>query len=182
MSKCWDHRLNIRLQTCGWGHSPEKTHVQARMMDNGQYIPTWLYNVISNWRDANHLATTLSLSLSDNQRLHQVWSRDYKSSWPAFTHHVKACTSRSGLVVKFVLAMHEPRVRFTAATIVLSFGCSEAHDSAAESSHFTDSKYFESVWGVGQSSMEDSMPLTCMSGTKLFVRQALSLSIFVPSS
>jgi hypothetical protein len=25
--------------------------------------------------------------------------------------------SRSGLVVKFVLAMHEPRVRFTAATI-----------------------------------------------------------------
>jgi hypothetical protein len=32
------------------------------------------------------------------------------------------CTvnSRSGLVVKFVLAMHEPRVRFTAATIVLS--------------------------------------------------------------
>jgi hypothetical protein len=31
--------------------------------------------------------------------------------------------SRSGLVVKFVLAMHEPRVRFTAATIVLrAFG------------------------------------------------------------
>jgi hypothetical protein len=29
--------------------------------------------------------------------------------------------SRSGLVVKFVLAMHEPRVRFTAATFVLSF-------------------------------------------------------------
>jgi hypothetical protein len=28
---------------------------------------------------------------------------------------------RSGLVVKFVLAMHEPRVRFTAATFVLSF-------------------------------------------------------------
>jgi hypothetical protein len=28
--------------------------------------------------------------------------------------------SRSGLVVKFVLAMHEPRVRFTAATFVLS--------------------------------------------------------------
>ena len=26
--------------------------------------------------------------------------------------------SRSGLVVKFVLAMHEPRVRFTAATVV----------------------------------------------------------------
>jgi hypothetical protein len=25
--------------------------------------------------------------------------------------------SRSGLVVKFVLAMHEPRVRFTAATV-----------------------------------------------------------------
>jgi hypothetical protein len=30
-------------------------------------------------------------------------------------------SSRSGLVVKFVLAMHEPRVRFTAATFVLSF-------------------------------------------------------------
>jgi hypothetical protein len=29
--------------------------------------------------------------------------------------------SRSGLVVKFVLAMHEPRVRFTAATSILSF-------------------------------------------------------------
>jgi hypothetical protein len=28
---------------------------------------------------------------------------------------------RSGLVVKFVLAMHEPRVRFTAATFILSF-------------------------------------------------------------
>jgi hypothetical protein len=27
---------------------------------------------------------------------------------------------RSGLVVKFVLAMHEPRVRFTAATTILS--------------------------------------------------------------
>jgi hypothetical protein len=27
--------------------------------------------------------------------------------------------SRSGLVVKFVLAMHEPRVRFTAATYLL---------------------------------------------------------------
>jgi hypothetical protein len=29
---------------------------------------------------------------------------------------------RSGLVVKFVLAMHEPRVRFTAATTFWSFG------------------------------------------------------------
>ena len=30
-------------------------------------------------------------------------------------------SSRSGLVVKFVLAMHEPRVRFTAATVLLFF-------------------------------------------------------------
>jgi hypothetical protein len=36
------------------------------------------------------------------------------------TNRVYFINSRSGLVVKFVLAMHEPRVRFTAATFILS--------------------------------------------------------------
>jgi hypothetical protein len=46
-------------------------------------------------------------------------SKRYKNVTFALQNHFCPIICRSGLVVKFVLAMHEPRVRFTAATILL---------------------------------------------------------------
>ena len=51
---------------------------------------------------------------------------DSPTTTPSLLCYILSCqicfiNSRSGLVVKFVLAMHEPRVRFTAATVILSF-------------------------------------------------------------
>ena len=63
--------------------------------------------------------------------------RLYIATYGSILHHPIIC--RSGLVVKFVLAMHEPRVRFTAATFVLSF----AHNTPAVNRK--DSRFVEIV-------------------------------------